>query len=199
MVQVAPLRASGATSRWPTRSRPRTMKGNRPAIRLATPADFEPRVGRKVRLNTAPRPAELVLAQVRRMAPIIIAEAIAPAIGADFPAAFRVAVRGAVACAVAGRQLLSAIAGGAGPMSSTCRSFVRPTRCGVVRRSWPEVVDAAAARRLPKAFAGRKDAAISTRGTAASVNGSGLFRPHADCGDDRGHGDERLQHRHRLA
>lgn len=60
------------------------MKGNRPAIRLATPADFEPRVGRKVRLNTAPRPVELVLAQVRRMAPIIIAEAIAPATGADF-------------------------------------------------------------------------------------------------------------------
>lgn len=44
-------------------------------IRLATPEDFEPWVGRKVRLNTAPRQVELVLAQVRRMAPII---------GADF-------------------------------------------------------------------------------------------------------------------
>ncbi len=40
-----------------------------------TPEDFEPWVGRKVRINTAPRPVEIVLARLRRLQPII---------GADF-------------------------------------------------------------------------------------------------------------------
>ncbi len=43
--------------------------------RLVTPDDFLPWVGRKVRLNTHPRPVEIALAAVRRMRPII---------GADF-------------------------------------------------------------------------------------------------------------------
>ncbi|WP_448662082.1 DUF6916 family protein [Sphingomonas sp. CJ20] len=48
-------------------------------IRLVTPEDFEPWVGRKIRVNTAPRPVEIVLARLRRMPPIV---------GTDFRAPF---------------------------------------------------------------------------------------------------------------
>ncbi|UYY77082.1 DUF6916 family protein [Sphingomonas sp. R1] len=44
-------------------------------VRLVTPEDFEPWVGRMVRLNTAPRPVEILLARLQRLPPIV---------GADF-------------------------------------------------------------------------------------------------------------------
>jgi hypothetical protein len=44
-------------------------------MRLMTPEDFEPWVGKKVRVNTAPHPVEILLARVQRLKPII---------GADF-------------------------------------------------------------------------------------------------------------------
>lgn len=42
-------------------------------MRLAIPEDFEPWIGRKVRVNTAPEPVEILLSDVRRLK--VIAEA----------------------------------------------------------------------------------------------------------------------------
>lgn len=44
-------------------------------MRLVTPEDFEPWLGRPVRIDSAPRPIELLLARIDRMPPIV---------GADF-------------------------------------------------------------------------------------------------------------------
>ncbi|MET3827581.1 hypothetical protein ABIC16_003274 [Sphingomonas sp. PvP055] len=54
-------------------------------MRLVKPEDFEPWVGRRVRVDTAPRPVELVLAQLDRMPPIV---------GADFREPFSMLFEG---------------------------------------------------------------------------------------------------------
>jgi hypothetical protein len=50
-------------------------------MRLVTPEDFEPWLGRPVRIDSAPRPIELLLARIDRMPPIV---------GADFREPFSI-------------------------------------------------------------------------------------------------------------